>query len=198
MGKKDPRVDAYIANAQPFARPILRHIRKQVHAACPKVEETMKWSMPHFEYQGMLGGMAAFKQHCAFGFWKTTLVIPNLDKSAMGRFGCLTKLSDLPSDKVFAGYIKKAARLNEDGVKVARKPAPKVKAALKPPSYFLAALRKNKKAKDTYDAFSYSHKKEYLQWITEAKAEETRKRRLAQAIEWMAAGKARNWKYANC
>ena len=136
MGKKDPRIDVYIAKAAPFAQPILKHIRKQMHASCPEVEETMKWSMPHFEYQGLLGGMAAFKEHCAFGFWKTTLVIPNVDKSAMGQFGCLTKLSDLPSDKIFSGYIKKAAQLNADGVKIAKKATPKVKTALKPPPYF--------------------------------------------------------------
>lgn len=200
MGKKDPRVDTYIAHAQPFAQPILKHLRKQVHAACPNVEETMKWSMPHFDYKGVMAGMAGFKQHCTFGFWKHKLVVGNDRRSeeAMGQFGCITRLSDLPSDKVLAGYIKKAAKLNDNGVKVVRKPVSKIKAPLKPPAYFVAALKKNKQAKATYDSFSYSHKKEYLQWITEAKTEATRDRRLAQAIEWMAAGKARNWKYANC
>lgn len=199
MGKKDPRVDAYIAKAQPFAQPILKHLRKQVHAACPGVEETMKWSMPHFDYKGIMAGMAGFKNHCTFGFWKHMLVVGNDRRSdeAMGQFGCITKLSDLPSGKLLAAYIKKAAALNEQGVKVAR-PKPKTKAPLRPPAYFLAELKKNKRAKETYDAFTYSHKKEYLEWITEAKTEETRQRRLAQAIAWMAAGKQRNWKYANC
>lgn len=191
MGKKDPRVDAYIAKAQPFAQPILKHIRKQVHLACPEVVETMKWSMPHFDYNGIMAGMAGFKQHCTLGFWKHKLV-----EKAMGQFGCITKVSDLPDEKVLAGYIKKAAKLNEDGVKVARKA--KAKAPLRPPAYFFAALRNNKKAAATYNDFSYSCKKEYVEWITEAKTEVTRNRRLAQAMEWMAAGKARNWKYANC
>lgn len=198
MGKKDPRVDAYIAKSADFAQPILKHIRKQFHAACPEVEETLKWSMPHFMYKGMLGGMAAFKQHATFGFWKAKLIVPDVDRSAMGQFGCLTKVSELPSDKIFAGYIKKAAQLNDQGVKVAKKPASKVKAAVKPPAYFLAALRKNKKALTTFEAFTYSHKKEYVEWVTEAKTAETRDRRLAQSIEWMAEGKARNWKYQNC
>ena len=199
MGTRDPRVDAYIAKSAPFAKPILKHIRKQMHANCPEVEETMKWSMPHFDYKGMLGGMAAFKQHCAFGFWKAAkLAVPKADRSAMGQFGCLTKVSDLPSDKVMAGYIKKAVALNDAGVKIARKPVSKVKAPLKPPAYFLTALKKNKKAQATYDDFSYSCKKEYFQWVTEAKTEETRNRRLEQAIAWMAEGKQRNWKYQNC
>ncbi len=198
MGKKDHRVDAYIKQAAPFAQPILKHIRKQMHAACPEVEETIKWSMPHFDYNGVMAGMAAFKQHCSFGFWKAKLIVPDVDKSAMGQFGCLTKVSDLPSDKVMAKYIKKAAQLNDDGVKIAKKPAPKVKAALKPPAYFLAALKKNMEAKSTYDAFTYSHKKEYLEWVTEAKTEETRNRRIEQAVAWMAEGKSRNWKYQNC
>jgi len=199
MGKKDPRVDAYIAKAQPFAQPILKHLRKQVHAACPGVEETIKWSMPHFDYKGIMAGMAGFKNHCTFGFWKHKLVVGNDRRSdeAMGQFGCITKLSDLPSDRVLAAYIKKAAALNDKGVKVAR-PKPTAKTPLRPPAYFHAALKKNKKAKETYDSFPYSHKKEYLEWITEAKTEETRQRRLAQAIAWMAAGKSRNWKYANC
>ena len=138
--------------------------------------------------------------HCTFGFWKHKLVVGNDRRSdeAMGQFGCITKLSDLPSDKVLAGYIKKAAELNEKGIKPAKKPVSKAKAPLRPPAYFLAALKKNKKAQATYDDFSYSCKKEYLTWVTEAKTEETRNRRLAQAIDWMAEGKQRNWKYQNC
>jgi uncharacterized protein YdeI (YjbR/CyaY-like superfamily) len=198
MGKKDPRVDAYIAKAQPFAQPILKHIRGQFHKHCPEVEETLKWSMPSFMYKGLLAGMAGFKQHCVLGFWKHKLVVGHdRNDDAMGQFGCITKVSQLPSDKNLALLIKKAMKLNEDGVKVAR-PRPKAKTPLRPPAYFVAALKKNAKAKATYDEFTYSHKKEYLEWITEAKTEETRNRRLAQAIEWMAAGKPRNWKYANC
>jgi uncharacterized protein YdeI (YjbR/CyaY-like superfamily) len=198
MAKKDPRVDTYIAQAKPFAQPILKHIRKQFHANCPELEETLKWSMPAFMYKGMLGGMAAFKQHCTLGFWKHKLVVGHeRNDDAMGQFGCITDVSQLPSDKNLAILIKKAMQLNDDGVKVAR-PKPKAKKPLRPPAYFVSALKKNKQAFATYQNFSYSHKKEYLEWITEAKTEETRNRRLAQAIEWMAAGKARNWKYANC
>jgi len=200
MGKKDPRVDAYIAKSAPFAQPILKHIRKQVHAACPEVQETIKWSMPHFDYKGVMAGMAGFKHHCTLGFWKHKLVVGNDRRSeeAMGQFGCITKVSDLPSDKVLAGYIKKAAQLNDAGIKPVKKPMSKVKAPLRPPAYFLNALKQNKKAKATYDNFSYSCKKEYLMWVTEAKTEETRQRRLAQAIAWMAEGKQRKWKYQNC
>ena len=199
MGKKDPRVDAYIAKAQPFAQPILKHIRKQMHANCPDLEETLKWGMPSFMHKGILGGMAAFKHHCTLGFWKHKLVVGNDRRSeeAMGSFGCVTKVSDLPNEKILAGLIKKAAKLNDDGVKPVRS-KPKVRAALKPPPYFVAALKRNEKAHAAYDAFSYSHKKEYVEWVTEAKTEETRSRRLAQAIESMAAGKSRHWKYVNC
>ena len=196
MGTRDPRVDAYIRNAAPFAQPILTTIRDAVHTSCPDVEEAMKWRFPHFLYKGMLCSMASFKQHAAFGFWKGSLVTGGpRSADAMGHFGRLTKTSDLPSKKVLAGYIKKAAMLNEQGVKVpraAKKPAPK---AATIPGDLAAAFGKNKKAQAGFDALSPSHKREYLEWITEARAAETRARRLAQAIEWMAAGKSRNWKY---
>lgn len=196
MGKKDPRVDAYIARSADFAKPILSHIRKLVHTGCPEVEETMKWSFPHFMHKGMLCSMASFKQHCAFGFWKEKLVLGKTqsEKEAMGTFGRITSLSDLPNDKTLIGYIKKAAELNESGVKVAR-PKPGEKKPLKIPAYFMDAVKKNKKALATFENFNYSNKKEYVEWVTEAKSEETRNKRLATAIEWMAEGKVRNWKY---
>jgi uncharacterized protein YdeI (YjbR/CyaY-like superfamily) len=196
MGNKDPRVDAYIAKSADFAKPILNHIRKLVHTGCPDVEETLKWSFPHFMYKGMLCSMAAFKQHCAFGFWKEKLVLGKrqTEKDAMGTFGRITAISDLPNDKTLIGYIKKAAELNEAGVKVSRS-KPKEKKPLRTPTYFIDALRKNKKALATFENFSPSHKKEYVEWVTESKTEETRNKRLATAIEWMAEGKARNWKY---
>jgi hypothetical protein len=196
MPTRDKRIDAYIAKAQPFARPILKHIRKLVHTACPDVKETLKWSMPSFEYKGILCGMAAFKQHATFGFWKHKLLLGSDIGSAgaMGSFGKLTSLDDLPSDKVMIDLIKKAAKLNEDGVKVARpKSAPKK--PFKTPSYFLAALRKHTAALNTYESFSYSKKKEYVEWIVEAKTDETRKRRMDTAIQWLSEGKPRNWKY---
>ena len=196
MGTRDPRVDAYISNAAPFAQPILSTIRETVHASCPDVEEAMKWSFPHFLYKGMLCSMASFKQHAAFGFWKGSLVTGGpRSADAMGHFGRLTTTSDLPSKKVLAGFIKKAALLNEQGVKeprAKRKAAPK---AVTIPADLAAAFKKSKKAHAGFDALSPSHKREYLEWITEAKGADTRTRRLAQAIEWMAEGKSRNWKY---
>ncbi len=199
MGKKDPRIDAYIAKSADFAKPVLRHLRKVVHAGCPDVEETLKWGFPHFMYKGMLCSMASFKGHCTFGFWKEVLLkekrgtLAKVDEPAMGQFGRITAVADLPSEKALVRYVKGAAALNDQGV---RAPArSKAKKPLAVPAYFMAALRKNKKAFATFEGFSPSNKKEYVEWVTEAKAEETRQRRLATAVAWMAAGKVRNWKY---
>jgi uncharacterized protein YdeI (YjbR/CyaY-like superfamily) len=169
-----------------------------VHAACPEVEEAMKWSFPHFMYKGMLCGMAAFKEHCAFGFWKGALIVEQSGghaEGAMGQFGRITKVSDLPSKKVLTGYIKEAVRLNEEGVKSPTRSKPKKKTEPKVPDELAAALKRNKKALATFEGFSPSHRREYIEWITDAKGEDTRKRRLETAIEWMAEGKPRNWKY---
>ena len=198
MSKRDPRVDVYIDDAAEFAQPILRHIRELVHRHCPDTEETLKWRMPTFMYHGMLCGMAAFKQHCAFGFWKHKLVVGvERDDSAMGQFGCVKSIKDLPSPKQLAGYIKKAMQLNEEGVTVPRARS-KPRAAPKAPDDLAAALKKNKKAAAVYAAFSPSAQREYVDWISEAKREDTRAKRLATAIEWIAEGKQRNWKYMNC
>lgn len=199
MGKKDARIDAYIDKSADFAKPILRHLRAVVHAGCPDVEETLKWSHPSFMYKGILCGMASFKNHCAFGFWNTELRLSitadRKAEEAMGQFGRICKLSDLPSKEVLVQYVREAVKLNEEG----RKPRPKPKATEKKevvvPDYFLAALRKKPKALATFKDFSYSNRKEYVEWITEAKTEETRKKRLETAIEWMSEGKPRNWKY---
>jgi len=201
MGKKDPRIDAYIAKSADFAKPILRHIRELIHKGCPEVEETTKWSFPNFMHKGILCGMAAFKEHCSLGFWKGELIFgkaPGNDGEGMGQFGKLKTLSDLPADRVLLGYIKEAARLNEEGIKRPAKPRPKVRKELVVPDFLAAALKKNNRALATFEGFSYSHKKEYLEWITEAKGEDTRQRRLSTAIEWMTQGKPRNWKYMNC
>ena len=195
MGKKDPRVDAYIKKAAPFAQPILSEFREIVHGACPDVEETMKWSFPHFDYKGVMCSMAAFKAHAAFAFWKGSLVIGGpRQQDAMGHFGRIARRSDLPSKAVLAGFVKKAAALNDQGVKVARAPkrAPK---PVKVPADLAAALQERAKARAGFDALSPSHRREYIEWISEAKTDETRARRLTQAIEWMAEGKSRNWKY---
>jgi uncharacterized protein YdeI (YjbR/CyaY-like superfamily) len=197
MGTRDPRIDAYIARSAEFAQPILAHLRDIVHEACPEVEETMKWSFPHFMYQGMLCSMASFKEHCAFGFWKGAQIVDGSVDGAMGQFGRITAISDLPSKKILTGYIKKAMQLNETGVKapMRAKPKPAAKKAAAVPDDLARALKKNAKARATFEKFSPSHKREYIEWIVEAKREETRQRRLETAIEWMAEGKQRNWKY---
>jgi uncharacterized protein YdeI (YjbR/CyaY-like superfamily) len=197
--KRDPRVEAYIAGVANFAKPILNHLRDLVHAGCPGVEETMKWSRPHFLYHGLLCGMSAFKQHCAFGFWLGKLVVgATTEKDGMGHFGRITSLKDLPDDKELIALIKKAAALNESGVKQKAAPRPAANRKLIVPDYFTAALKKNKKAVAAFEAFSYSHKKEYVEWITEAKRDETRQKRIETALTWLTEGKSRNWKYANC
>ena len=191
----DPRVDAYITQAADFARPILRHIRNIVHTACPEVQETMKWNCPHFERKGVLLGMAAFKQHCVMNFWKGRLIMGNKpdEESAMGQFGRITSLADLPEDKTLASYVRKAVELNESGVKNPVRATPKKELVV--PDYFLAALKKNKKALATFQKFSPSCKREYVEWVTEAKREDTRAKRLKTAIKWMAQGKSHNWRY---
>jgi len=195
MGKRDPRIDAYIARSADFAKPILTHIRDVVHEACPDVEETMKWSAPHFDYRGMMCGMAAFKQHCTFGFWKASLIVGGETRDGAGQFGKLQKVSDLPSNKVLSGYIRKAMKLNDEGVKLSRPAARTKKPDIVVPDYVSSALARNKKAKAAFEGFSPSHRREYVEWITEAKTEATRDKRLSTAIEWMSEGKSRNWKY---
>ncbi len=203
MAIRDQRIDAYIAKSAAFAQPILIHLREVVHAACPEVEETIKWSMPSFLYgRSILCGMAAFNQHCVFGFWKGALIVPadsTSNESAMGQFGRITKLSELPSKKVLTGYIRQAMKLNEEGAKLPSRIKPaQPKPALPMPADLLAALKKNKQAHEFFDAFSPSCKREYIDWITEAKRTETRERRVAQAVAWIAEGKQRNWKYLDC
>lgn len=200
MPETDIRIDAYIERSADFARPILTHLRKLVHKACPDVTETVKWSMPAFEFKGILCGFAAFKQHCTFGFWKQSLMESDAFSStetAMGSFGRITSLKDLPSDKVLVGLIHQAMELNEKGIKVPKKPAPEKKELIVP-DVLASALNKNKLARSTFDNFTYSCKKEYIEWINEAKTEPTRDKRVATTVEWLAEGKRRNWKYENC
>jgi uncharacterized protein YdeI (YjbR/CyaY-like superfamily) len=199
--KTDPRVDAYIAKSAAFARPILRHLRALVHEACPDGEETIKWSMPSFTHHGIVCGMAAFKAHCTFGFWRRGLT-EEIAKTgvkaeeAMGSLGRITSLEDLPADRAMLGYIRKAAKLNEAGAPA--RPKPKPKRALPVPADLAAALTKSAKAARGFAEFSPSARREYIEWITEAKQPATRAKRLATTIEWVAAGKKRNWKYENC
>lgn len=199
MPTTDNRVDAYIDKSQDFAKPILKHLRKLVHRACPEVTETLKWSMPAFEYKGILCGFAAFKQHCTFGFWKESLMkeakFP--EKNAMGSFGRITSLKDLPSDATMKKLIKEAVRLNEEGIKVKKKVS-RVKKEVVVPDVLLEALAQNEKAAETFNCFPPSCKREYVEWITEAKTEPTRVKRLTATIEWLSEGKRRNWKYEKC
>jgi uncharacterized protein YdeI (YjbR/CyaY-like superfamily) len=194
----DPRFDEYIENAQPFARPILKRLRKVVHAAVPEVQENWKWSNPAFDYKGIFCSMAAFKEHCIFGFWKHQLLIDRgviePDDTILGHRGRITSVDDLPPDKELTRILKAAAELNDKGIK-AERPKAAPKPPVKVPTYLKKALDGNKKAAATFAAFSPSHKREYVEWVTEAKSEETRNRRLVQAVEWMTQGKPRNWKY---
>ena len=201
MCKKEKRIDAYILRSAAFAIPILNHLREVVHTACPDVEEKIKWGMPFFDYKGEgMCNMASFKKHCAFGFWKASLMkdkklMENAKgETAMGHLGKICSLKDLPADATLIRYIKEAMKLNDAGIKVEKKKPTRLK-DLVVPNYFLKELNKNKSALKTFTAFSPFNKKEYVDWIVNAKSEDTRARRMAQAIEWMAEGKPRNWKY---
>ncbi len=202
MVKKEKAIDAYIARSAGFAKPILHHIRELVHKACPDAEEKLKWGMPFFDYKGeMLCHMAAFKEHAVMGFWKAAIMkdpilIENArSEKAMGHLGKLTSLKELPSDKKIISWIKEAMQLNEKGIKLPAKSITVKTTVLHLPDFFISALNKNKKAKQVFEKFPPSHKKEYLEWIIEAKTEATREKRLKTAIEWMAEGKNKNWKY---
>lgn len=203
MASKDKRIDAYISKAQPFAQPVMKKLRVLVHKACPDVTETIKWGMPSFEYKGPMFHMAAFKQHCVAGFWKHQLLkdpekylgaLKNHGGEAMGNFGCMTSVNDLPPDSAIVNFIKQAAKLNDDGIKVARK-KPAVNKELIIPEELTDALSSNSKAQTTFENFSPSHKREYANWISEAKTEATKLKRVETAVEWMSEGKPRMWKY---
>jgi uncharacterized protein YdeI (YjbR/CyaY-like superfamily) len=201
MASTDPRIDAYIGRAAVFARPVLRHLRALVHRACPGAAETIKWGFPHFEHHGILCSMAAFQRHCAFGFWKGRIL---KDASgalassgeAMGHLGRITGLENLPSDAVLLRLLRQAARLNEEGVPAPRAPRKRVSTA--PPAVPAAlreALRKNPAAAGTFRSLSPSHRKEYIGWITEAKRPETKAKRIATTVQWLAHGRNLNWRY---
>lgn len=202
MGKKISDIDAYIGKSADFAKPILVYLRDLVHDVCGDTEEKIKWGFPHFDYKGeMMCSMAAFKSHCAFGFWKAQLMKdPSLAETArsevaMGHLGRITSLKDLPPEKKLRAWIREAMDLNDKGIKLPSKAKPTEKKELEVPEYFLKQLKKNKKAYDYFNTLPYSHKKEYLQWITEAKTEPTRERRMNSAIEMLSEQKSRNWKY---
>ena len=196
---RDPRIDTYIAKAQPFAQPILERVRTRVHIVVPDVEEAMKWSAPGFILNGkILLMMAAFKSHAALNFWRGQEIGDGKAKAgAMGQFGKLISINDLPSDVELDELIREAAELS--------KGAPAPRKAEHPPKplpdmhpEFAAALDKAAKAKATFDSFPPSCRREYLEWICEAKQDATRSKRVATAVEWLSEGKRRNWKYENC
>lgn len=204
--KRNPKVDAYIQKSRPFAQPILVHLRKLIHAGCPDVEETMKWSMPFFEYRGViLCNMSAFKAHCRFGFWGLEIsavlrkegIVREGGASTLGR---ITSIDALPPQKKIIDWIAQAAALIESGQErspIAARPrvTKRVRPALKTPPDFNRALGKNKKAAAAFAAFSPSCRREYIEWIVDAKRPETREQRIATAVDWIAQGKQRNWKY---
>jgi uncharacterized protein YdeI (YjbR/CyaY-like superfamily) len=202
----NPKVDAYIAKSQPFAQPILIHIRELAHKACPDVEEEIKWSMPFFTLRGViLGHMASFKQHCAIGLWGSEMnaVLNEAglhSENGMGSLGKITTLKELPPDKQMLGYYRHAAELILSGqrIKSLERTAKSVKPPPEIPSELAAALKKNKAAAKVFAGFSASCKREYADWIAEAKRPETKDKRVVQAVEWIAEGKQRNWKYQNC
>lgn len=198
--KQDPRVDAFIERQAEFAKPILETLRGAVHAACPDCEETLKWGMPTFMYKGsILAHMAAFKAHATFGFWQSRLVVGETgrEREAMGSFGRLTSAADLPDNATLRALVAKAMALVDSGEKAPR-PAKHTKPQLETPADLEQALAANAAARATFEAFPPSCRREYVEWIEDAKRPETRARRLAQAVEWMAEGKKRHWKYEQC
>ena len=201
MEQYDSRVDAYIAKAAPFAKPILEYIRQVVHEASPKITETVKWGMPFFDYKGPVCMMASFKQHLGFGFWKASrlndpngLVKGGDDEAAAGSFGRIEKMEDLPPAEALKDFVLQIIAINESGIKEPKKAAtPKAEIAM--PDDFSNLLSGNPKALEHFFNFSPSKKKEYLEWIVESKSEATRQKRMEQALEWISEGKSRNWKY---
>ena len=200
MARTDPRIDAYIAASAAFARPVLEHLRGVVHAGCPEVEESIKWRMPFFSYRSApLCMMAAFKQHCGFGFWLGRQVVGSDATDGMGQFGRIASPNDLPPDKQLAAYLAKAMALNEAGVtsrrpKAAARPAPSLPGDLAA----RLAMKQHAAARRCYAAFSPSAQRDYVDWINDAKTDATRQKRLATTLAWLAEGKPRNWKYLAC
>lgn len=195
----DKRIDNYIAKSADFAKPILNHLRKLIHTACPDVEEAIKWGFPHYDYKGIMCSTAAFKSHCAFNFWKASLMkdadlFTENNKSSMGHYGKISSLKGLPSDKIIIARIKEAMQLNDDGIKLPERNKAENKDVVVP-DLFEKELKKNKQAATVFNNFSSSQKREYTDWISDAKTEETRNKRIATAVEWISEGKIRNWKY---
>lgn len=203
MKNRDKRIDTYIDRSEPFARPILNYLRALIHEANPEIMETIKWGMPFFEYKGPTCNMAAFKQHVTFGFWKYSLIKDpdsHLGKrssqggEAMGNLGRITSLKDLPPKRILLDFIRQAKKLNDAGIKMSARSI-KSNTELIIPDYLIKALNKNKNAQQHFESFSRSCKREYIDWITSAKTDSTREKRMNSALESISEGKKRNWKY---
>ncbi|MBX3659873.1 MAG: YdeI/OmpD-associated family protein [Ramlibacter sp.] len=201
VAQRSPKVDEYLANSAEFARPILEHLRKILHAHCPELVEEIKWGIPHFDYKGeMMCMFAAYKSHCSFTFWKQSIMTDarlkkNPDLPAAKRFmGKLTSVSDLPPEAELVALLRQAMTLNEQGVKLSpRKPAPLTEIEI--PGYFAERLADNSNARAIFESKSDSFRKEYVVWITDAKTESTRNKRIEESLAWIAEGKSRFWKY---
>lgn len=197
----DSRIDDYIEASASFAKPILTHLRKLIHEACPEVEEKIKWGFPHFDYKGVYLSMAAFKEHCAFTFWKASIMddphglFRERNEKAMGQFGKIRSLSDLPPDEFLLDYLLQAKRLNDEGKKPSRSPAGKEKPSLVVPDDLSQTLESHPQARANFESLPWSHRKEYIEWINEAKTPATREKRIHTTVEWVVEKKHRNWKY---
>jgi uncharacterized protein YdeI (YjbR/CyaY-like superfamily) len=200
MANKDKRIDVYIDNSPDFARPVLIHLRHLVHTACPNVEETTRWGFPHFDHKGMMCSMASFKNHCAFGFWKASLmkdaeVLIYNNQKAMGHAGKIQRLPDLLSDHIIILQIKEAMELNEDGIKLPERKNEDKRPLIITPDSLKKEFVRNRKASNTYKNLNFAHKTEYIEWIEDAKNEVIKQKRILTTIEWLMEGKTRNWKY---
>lgn len=199
MEKYDPRIDAYIEKSADFAKPVLIYLRKLIHQTSSEIHETIKWGFPHFDYKGTICSMASFKEHCAFGFWKSSLlsdpytILKKGSTESMGQFGRIKSIADLPSDEILTAYILEAISLNEKGIKLPKKASPVEPVTI--PDYFQKALNDHSDAKTHFNTLSNSHRKEYISWIEEAKTEATRNKRISTTLEWLSEGKSLNWKY---
>jgi uncharacterized protein YdeI (YjbR/CyaY-like superfamily) len=200
MEQYDSRIDAYIEKSVDFAKPILTYLRQVIHEASPLITETIKWGCPSFDYKGPLVMLASFKQHCGLNLWKASLMhdpqqVMKLSDESAGQFGRITNIADLPPKDVLIDFIQQGVKLNEAGVKARANKTTSEKTELITPDYFVAILDQHPQAKSTFDNFSASQKKEYVNWFEEAKTEATREKRLTEGIAWIIEGKTRNWKY---
>ncbi|MEO9802317.1 MAG: YdeI/OmpD-associated family protein [Reichenbachiella sp.] len=194
------KIDAYLTTVSSEHRPVLELIRKTVNAVDDRIQEDWKWRAPCFSLEGLVCWFVAFKSHVGLNFFKGALIedihnafVESEDEDKGNRMIHFKSIDEVKV-KVIQDYVKQAVLLNEQGIKI---DFPKRK-TLETPDYLIEALNKNKKAKDVFESFTDAQRKDYIEWLVEAKREETRNKRMTQAIEWIAEGKTRNWKYMNC